>query len=83
MSASSPNSIVRFAVGRLRVAIGLSRLAGRVIRRNLWISLREIGGLVVTTLGGVASIGPAVIVHEGTTLGVIANALRLLRYKTR
>jgi len=70
-------------LGRLPFAIGLSRQARRVIRQNLWISLGVIGGLVVVTIGGFAGIGPAVIVHEGSTLVVIANALRLLRYQAR
>ena len=70
-------------LGRLPFAIGLSRQARRVIRQNLWISLGVIGGLVVVTIGGFAGIGPAVIVHEGSTLVVIANALRLLRYNAR
>lgn len=69
-------------LSRLPFAIGLSRQARRVIRQNLWISLGVIAGLVVVTIGGFASIGPAVIVHEGSTLVVIANALRLLRYKS-
>jgi Cd2+/Zn2+-exporting ATPase len=70
-------------LGRLPFAIGLSRQARRVIRQNLWISLGVIAGLVVATIGGFAGIGPAVIVHEGSTLVVIANALRLLRYQAR
>lgn len=70
-------------LGRLPFAIGLSRQARRVIRQNLWISLTVIGGLIVVTIGGFAGIGPAVIMHEGSTLVVIANALRLLRYRQR
>jgi Cd2+/Zn2+-exporting ATPase len=70
-------------LGRLPFAIGLSRQARRVIRQSLWISLGVIAGLVVATIGGFAGIGPAVIVHEGSTLVVIANALRLLRYQAR
>ena len=30
---------------------------------------------------GIVSIGVAVVFHEGSTLVVVANALRLLRYK--
>lgn len=70
-------------LSRLPFAIGLSRQARRVIRQNLWISLGVIGGSIVVTIGGFAGIGPAVIVHEGSTLVVIANALRLLRYNAR
>jgi Cd2+/Zn2+-exporting ATPase len=68
-------------LSRLPFAIGLSRQARRVITQNLFISLGVIGLLVLATLSGVVSIGPAVIVHEGSTLVVIANALRLLRYR--
>jgi Cd2+/Zn2+-exporting ATPase len=68
-------------LGRLPFAIGLSRQARRVITQNLVISLGVIALLVAATLSGIASMGPAVVVHEGSTLVVIANALRLLRYR--
>lgn len=68
-------------LSRLPFAIGLSRAARRVIRLNLTISLRVIGAQFIVTVGGLAGIGPTVIVHEGNTLVVIANALRLLRYR--
>jgi Cd2+/Zn2+-exporting ATPase len=68
-------------LGRLPFAIGLSRQSRAVIRQNLYVSLAVIAGLVVVTVTGVAGIGPAVIVHEGSTLVVIANALRLLGYR--
>lgn len=67
-------------LGRLPFAIGLSRQSRRVIKQNLFVSLSVIAGLVVATVTGAAGIGAAVIVHEGSTLVVIANALRLLRY---
>ena len=68
-------------LGQLPFAIGLSRKARAVIRQNLYISLGVIAALVIVTVTGVARIGPAVIVHEGSTLVVIANALRLLAYR--
>ncbi len=70
-------------LGRLPFAIGLSRQSKRVIRQNLFVSLGVIAGLVVATVSGAASIGLAVVVHEGSTLVVIVNALRLLRYGGR
>ena len=66
---------------RLPFAIGLSRKAKRVIRQNLWISMGMVAVLVPLTLFGVAEIGPAVVAHEGSTLLVVFNALRLLRYR--
>ncbi len=67
-------------LSKLPFAVGLSRKARSVIRQNLYVSLSVIVLLVVTTISGVAGIGLAVLVHEGSTLVVIANALRLLAY---
>lgn len=68
-------------LGRLPFAIGLSRQARAVIRQNLYLSLGVIALLVVATTTGFFGIGAAVFVHEGSTLIVIANALRLLVYE--
>ena len=67
----------------LPFAIGLSRKAKRIIRQNLWMSLGMVVILIPLTLSGIADIGPAVIAHEGSTLVVVANALRLLTYKNK
>ncbi len=45
------------------------------------LSLGVVAILIPLTLLGIADIGPAVIAHEGSTLVVVANALRLLGYK--
>ena len=68
-------------LGKLPFAVGLSRGTRSVIRQNLVISLGVIGVLLVTSLFGITGIGWAVVVHEGSTLVVIANALRLLTFK--
>ena len=65
----------------LPFAVGLSRSARRVIRQNLWISLGMVAILVPATIIGLAGIGGAVALHEGSTLVVVANALRLLVYR--
>lgn len=67
-------------LSKLPFAVGLSRQARSVIRQNLYVSLAVIILLVFTTISGIAGIGLAVLVHEGSTLVVIANALRLLAY---
>ncbi|MFG2295939.1 heavy metal translocating P-type ATPase [Streptomyces sp. NPDC048603] len=64
---------------RLPFLTGLSRRASRIIRQNLWLSLGIVAVLVPATVLGLG-IGPAVLVHEGSTLIVVANALRLLRH---
>lgn len=65
----------------LTFAIGLSRKAKGIIKQNLWISLGVVAALIPLTIFGIASIGPAVLAHEGSTLVVVLNALRLLAYK--
>ncbi|MGB3799832.1 MAG: heavy metal translocating P-type ATPase, partial [Lewinella sp.] len=65
----------------LPFAIGLSRAARRIIQQNLWISLGVVAILVPLTVMGIATLGPAVIAHEGSTMVVVVNALRLLAYK--
>ncbi len=64
----------------LPFAVGLSRGTARIIRQNLWVSLGIVAILVPATLFGLG-IGPAVLVHEGSTLIVVLNALRLLAYR--
>jgi Cd2+/Zn2+-exporting ATPase len=68
-------------LGRLPFAIGLSKKARAIIRQNLYLSLAVIAALILATTTGVFGIGPAVFVHEGSTLVVIANALRLLLHE--
>jgi Cd2+/Zn2+-exporting ATPase len=68
-------------LGRLPFAIGLSRKARRIIKQNLMLSLTTIGILIVATTTGLIGIGPAVVLHEGSTLVVVGNALRLLRFR--
>jgi Cd2+/Zn2+-exporting ATPase len=64
----------------LPFAVGLSRQTRRVIQQNLWLALGMVAVLVPATILGL-QIGPAVVLHEGSTLLVVANALRLLRYE--
>lgn len=65
----------------LPFAIGLSRKAKAIIKQNLWVSLGIVALLIPSTIFGFANIGIAVIIHEGSTLLVVFNALRLLAYK--
>lgn len=66
---------------RLPFAVGLSRKTGRIIRQNLWFSLGMVAVLVPATLFGL-QLGFAVLFHEGSTLLVVGNALRLLAYRS-
>lgn len=68
---------------RLPFAIALSQQANKIIKQNLVISLGMVAVLIPLTLSGIASMGPAVIGHEGSTLVVVLNALRLLVFKEK
>lgn len=70
-------------LGALPFAVGLSRAARNIIRQNLWASLGMVAFLIPATVFGFAGIGVAVALHEGSTLLVVANALRLLAYEHR
>ncbi len=67
----------------LPFAITLSRKAHTIVRQNLWISLGMVALLVPATIFGWANIGVAVVFHEGSTILVVLNALRLLVFKNR
>ena len=68
-------------LGQLAYAVGLAGRARRIIAQNLAIALAVILMLIAATLTGWLGIGPAVVFHEGSTIVVIVNALRLLRYE--
>jgi Cd2+/Zn2+-exporting ATPase len=70
-------------IAQVPFAIGLARQTRRIILQNLTIALVVIILLIVATTTGTIGIGPAVVMHEGSTLVVIANALRLLAYRSR
>lgn len=69
-------------LSNLPFAIGLSRKSKAIIRQNLFISIGMVVILIPLTIGGL-SMAPAVIGHEGSTMVVVLNALRLLGYKKR
>jgi Cd2+/Zn2+-exporting ATPase len=67
-------------LSRLPFAIALSRASHAVIQQNLWAAFGVVALLIPATLFGLASMGIAVLIHEGATVLVVLNALRLLRF---
>jgi len=65
-------------LSRLPFAVGLGRASRAIIQQNLTISLGVITLLIIASLAGWVGIGIAVVLHEGSTLAVVANSLRLL-----
>ena len=70
-------------LSKLPFAVALSRQARHIIQQNLVVSLGVIALLIPFSLFGIAGIGIAIIFHEGSTLVVVANALRLLGYEVK
>ena len=68
-------------LGKLPFAVGLSRASRRIIVQNVVIALGVIAVLILTSVLGVVQLSGAVIFHEGSTILVVLNALRLLVYK--
>jgi Cd2+/Zn2+-exporting ATPase len=64
---------------RLPYALELSRKTRRIIRQNLGFALTVIVILVIGTLFGITSLPMGVVGHEGSTIVVVMNGLRLLR----
>ena len=67
-------------LSRLPFSVGLGRATRSLILQNLAISLGVITLLMIAALFGIAGLGVTVVIHEGSTLVVALNALRLLRY---
>jgi Cd2+/Zn2+-exporting ATPase len=67
-------------LAKLPFAVGLSRAARAIIQQNLGISLGVIALLLVTSVLGLVQLSWAVVFHEGSTIVVVLNALRLLGY---
>jgi Cd2+/Zn2+-exporting ATPase len=70
-------------LSRLPAAIGLSRFSRRIIAQNLVIALGVISVLAPLSALGYTYLGVAVLFHEGSTVVVVLNSMRLLFYKSR
>jgi Cd2+/Zn2+-exporting ATPase len=70
-------------LAKLPEAIGLSRYSRRIIKQNLVIALGVIAVLAPLSALGFAYLGVAVLFHEGSTVVVVLNAMRLLVYRAR
>lgn len=69
-------------LSRLPFTVGLGRATRSIIIQNLVISLGVIGLLLILTFSGNTNMAGAVFFHEGSTIMVVLNALRLLRFHT-
>jgi len=68
-------------LSKLPFAVGLSRRARSIVRQNVAISMAVVAMLIPFAAVGVVPLSAAVVLHEGSTVVVAFNALRLLRYR--
>lgn len=66
---------------KLPHAVGLSRSARKIVWQNLTFALVVIILLVISTFGAQLPLPAGVVGHEGSTVLVVLNGLRLLRYR--
>jgi Cd2+/Zn2+-exporting ATPase len=66
---------------KLPEAIGVGRFARKIIQQNLFIALGVIAVLAPSAAMGLAPLGVAVLFHEGSTILVVLNALRILAWR--
>ena len=70
-------------IENLPFVIGLGRKSKQIIKQNLFISLGTILFLIPASIIGLTNMGITVFIHEGSTVLVVFNALRLLKYKNK
>lgn len=68
-------------LSKLPFAVGLGRATRAIIIQNLAISLGVITLLIISSLFGITTLAIAIVFHEGSTIVVVLNALRLLGYR--
>ena len=66
---------------RLPLAVGISRAARAIVRQNVAISMGMVFLLIPLAVAGAVPVWIAVIMHEGSTVAVVLNSLRLLGYR--
>ena len=69
-------------LGELAHAVELSRRARTIVRQNLAFAVSVMVVLVILALAGKIGLTTGVIGHEGSTVIVVFNGLRLLRFRS-
>lgn len=68
-------------LSKLPFAVSLSRASKAIIKQNIAIAMAVILSLIVCSIFGLTNLGVTVVFHEGSTIVVVFNALRLLGYQ--
>jgi Cd2+/Zn2+-exporting ATPase len=69
-------------LAKLPFAVSLGRATRAVVRQNLTVSILTIVFLAAAAVFGIANIGIAIVFHEGSTILVVLNSLRLLAHRS-
>lgn len=77
---TSDAALLGDSIENLPFALSLARKSNQIVKQNLWISIGMIAILVPLAIAGL-SMAWAVVFHEGSTLVVVLNALRLLVFR--
>lgn len=75
--------LMRDKLENFNFALELSRRARTIIRQNLAISLGTVAVLVLSAIGSAIPLPIGVVGHEGSTVIVVMNSLRLLFFRPR
>lgn len=78
---SADVALVGDDLNRLPFAVRLGRAAQRIILQNLTIALGVIMLLILSSVLGWVGIGVTILLHEGSTVAVALNSLRLLGFR--
>lgn len=70
-------------LSKLPFAVSLGRATRSIVLQNLFISIATILALAAGAILGTTTIGWAILFHEGSTLLVVANSLRLLAHSSK
>lgn len=81
IAIESADIVVRDDLKRIPFSVGLSRQMTKIVKQNIIFSLNVIILLILANLLEVLNLPLGVIGHEGSTILVILNGLRLLFYR--
>ena len=73
--------LMRDRIDNFLSAVSISKRAGSIIRQNLAISLGTVGIMALAAITGSIPLSLGVFAHEGSTVLVCLNSLRLLFVK--
>ena len=65
---------------KLPISFALAKYSISVMKQNICLAVTSIVLLIISSIFNMMSLSMTVLIHEGTTLLVVINGLRLLRF---